>query len=232
MESTRTPGAWERWLWAAGIVFVAALVAESALSFGFPINQDDSAAKIAKTLDDHHGRLVLVMALCVVYAAAFPIYLSKLYALVRGYGDRALAALVLVGGLLMIALHAVSDVGIYGLLAGKLASYGVQHDHGLSYTLYLLTFALDSVGDVFGSLFMFAAGLLVLRSNLMSRWLGWVALATAAFLFGQAFGLGGVVSNVGLVLDGIGFVLFLLFVLVSSVVMVSRDSAVVPAPVP
>ncbi len=228
MGATRTAGAWERYAWAAGIVFVVAVVAESALSFAFGVDQNDSAAKIAKALDDHRRRLVLITGLCVVYAAAFPIYLSNLYALLRGYGDRALAALVLLGGLLMIALHAVSDVGIYGLLAGKLASYGVQHDPGLSYTLYLLTYAVDSVGDVFGSLFMFATGVLVLRSRLMPRWLGWVAILVGILFFAQGFGLGGVVATFGLVVDGIGFVLFLVFVLVSSVILLARRTEDAP----
>ena len=40
----------------------------------------------------------------------------------------------------------------------KLAEFGAQHDHGLSYALYLMTFALDSVGDSFGSLFAAAVG--------------------------------------------------------------------------
>ena len=57
--------------------------------------------------------------------------------------------------MLLIPLHGVSDVGIYGLLGGKIATYAAQHDQGISYTLYLLTFALDSVGDVFGSVFMY-----------------------------------------------------------------------------
>ena len=47
----------------------------------------------------------------------------------------------------------VSDIGIYGLLGGKIATYAAHHDQGLSYTVYLLTFALGSVGDVFGSVF-------------------------------------------------------------------------------
>lgn len=56
-----------------------------------------------------------------------------------------------------MALHVVSDIGITGLLGAKLASFGYQHDHGLVYTLYLVTYALDSVGDVFGSLAALAA---------------------------------------------------------------------------
>jgi len=133
--------------------------------------------------------------------------------------------LLLVGGVLFVALHAVSDIGIYGVLDGKLATFGAQHDHSVSYTLYLLTYAVDSVADVFGSLFAFAAGVLVFRSGVLPRWLGWVSILAAPLLFLQAFGLGGVIASFGLVLDLIGFVALLLFVLVSSIILLRRESA-------
>jgi hypothetical protein len=44
--------------------------------------------------------------------------------------------------------------------------------------------------------------------------------------FLQGFGLGGVIATFGLGLDGKGFVLFLIFVLVSSVTFLRRESAV------
>ena len=224
MVATRTSRAWERYAWAAGIVFVVALVTESAIAVGVAVNQDDSAAKIASALHEHRKRLLAISYLSVVFAAAFVIYLWRLYDLLRGSPDRrrALASLVLVGGVLFITLHAVSDIGITGLLGAKLASFGAQHDHGVSYTLYLMTFALDSVGDVFGSLFAFATGLLVLRSGVLPRWLGWVSIFVGPFFFLQGFGLGGVIATFGLVLDLVGFVLLLIFVLVSSVVLLTR----------
>jgi hypothetical protein len=46
---------------AAGIAFVLALVAETMISAGLPITQDDPAAKIAAALHDH-GKTVLVAA--------------------------------------------------------------------------------------------------------------------------------------------------------------------------
>jgi hypothetical protein len=226
--ATRSPSAWERYAWVAGVVFVLATVAEAVVGFtGVKINQDDSAAKIASALADHRKRVLLLAYLSVLYAAAFPIYLSKLYRLLRGPADRAgfLAPLVLIGGTVFVVLHAVSDVGIYALLGAKLATYGAQHDHGLSYALYLMTFALDSVGDVFGSLFALATGVLVLRSGALSRWLGWTAMLVGALLFLQAFTLGGVVASFGLGLDGVGFVLLLIFVLVSSIIFLRRESS-------
>jgi uncharacterized protein DUF4386 len=203
-------------------------VAEAVVGFtGVKINQNDSAAKIASALADHRKRVLLLAYLSVLYAAAFPIYLSKLHRLLRGPADRAgfLAPLVLIGGTVFVVLHAVSDVGIYALLGAKLATYGAQHDHGLSYALYLMTFALDSVGDLFGSLFALATGVLILRSGPLPRWLGWTAMLVAALLFLQAFTLGGVVTSFGLGIDGVGFVLLLIFVLVSSIILLRRESS-------
>ena len=71
----------------------------------------------------------------------------------------------------------------------------------------------------------FAAGLLVLRSGVLPRWLGYVSILAGILLFLQAFGLGGVIASFGLVLDGIGFVLPLIFVLVSSVIFLRRETA-------
>jgi len=222
--SVPTARVWDRCAWAAGIVFVLALLAEAVISAAIPINQDDSAAKIARALQEDRQTVLVAGYLSSVYAVAFVIYLAKLHDRLRGVSQRPglLHSLVLVGGVLMVALHGVSDIGIYGLLGGKLATYGAQHDPGLSYTLYLLTFALDSVGDVFGSVFLIAAGVLVIHSRLLPAWLAWIALVSGTLLFLQGFGLGGVIGTYGLVLDLIGFVLFLLFVVLSSAISI-RD---------
>jgi hypothetical protein len=231
MAAKRAPSAWERYAWVAGIVFVIALVAETVVAIGIPVNQNDSAAKIAAALHDHHGGLLLIAYLSVIYAAAFPVYVSRLSGLLRTDTSRPrfLGSLVLAGGVLFVALHAVSDIGITGLLGAKLATYGAQHDHGLSYALYLMTFAIDSVGDVFGSLFAIAAGVLAIGSGVLPRWLGWVSILAGIMLFLQGFGLGGVIATFGLILDLIGFVLLLLFVLVSSVNLLARERRGPPA---
>jgi hypothetical protein len=225
LSETPSPRRWERYAWAAGIVFVVAVVVETAISVSIPISANDSATKIATELDAHRTRLLVVFCVCVVYAASFPLYLWKLYDLlqVNERRLRALGVLILVGGGLQIALHATSDVGIYGLLDAKLASYAAHHDPGISYTLYLGTYAVDSLADVFGSLSLLAAGLLAMRGRLLPGWLAWVAIAAAIFLFLQGFGLGGLIATFGLVLDLIGFVLFLVFVLLSSVMGLRHD---------
>ena len=225
MVTRRTSQSWERYAWVAGIVYVIAFLAETVISAGVGVNQNDSAAKIANALADHRETLLMVAYLSVVYAAMFPIYLSRLHDLLRGDDDRRrfLGSLVLAGGALFVALHAVSDIGITGAFGAKLALFASQHDPGVAYSLYLVTFGLDSVGDVFGSLFAVAAGVLVLDSGVLPRWLGSVSILAGILFFLQGFGLGGVIATFGLVLDLIGFVLFLIFVLVSSVILLRRE---------
>jgi Domain of unknown function (DUF4386) len=225
--TARASSDWERYAWAAGIVYVVALVAESVVAIGVGLTQNDSAGKMANALYEHRGRLVVIAGLSVVYVASFLIYLWSLYNLLRGTSERPrlLAPLVLAGGVLFVALHAVSDIGITGLVGAKLAAYGVRHDHAVSYSLYLMTYAFDSVADVFGSLFALATGLIVLKSAVLPRWLGWVSILVGILFFLQAFGLGGVIASFGLVLDIIGFLLLLIFVLASSVIVLRRETA-------
>lgn len=219
-----------RYPWAAGIVFVVALVAEVAVGASLGVNQEDSAVKIVSRLHEHRDRLLVTSYIAVVYAVAFTIYLTQLHDRLHSNTARRLSFLVLIGGVLFIALHAVSDIGITGLLGAKLASYGAQHDPGVPYTLFLMTFALDSVGGVFSSLFLFAAGLLVMRSGILPRWLAWVAIVGGVAALLQGFGLGGVIASFGLALELIGFVLLLIFVLLSSVLLLRRQEAVTDAP--
>jgi hypothetical protein len=71
--------------------------------------------------------------------------------------------------------------------------------------------------------FWVAAGLVALRTAMVPRWLAWTSILTGILLFLQGFGLGGVIASFGLLLDLIGFVLLLVFVLISSVVLFRRD---------
>ena len=162
--------------------------------------------------------------LCVVYAAMFPIYLWKLYdRFCDGCrGSCALGSLLLVGGVLFVALHAVSDVGIYGVLDGK-SAYGAHHDPGVSYTLYLMTYALDSVADIFGSLPVSLQGCSCSEGGVAAAGLGGSRSSPRPC---SSSGLRPRRSHgvVGLVLDLIGFVLFLFFVLASSVILLRRES--------
>ena len=126
--SAQSSATWERWAWAAGVVFVLALLAESAVAVGIGLTHQDSAATIAAGLHAHEGRMIAIACVSIVYAVAFVVYLWKLYLLLRGDPARPseLSTLVLVGGVLFVTLHAVSDVGITGMLGAKVASYSLS----------------------------------------------------------------------------------------------------------
>jgi hypothetical protein len=87
--ATGRASTWKRYAWATGILFVVALVGEVVVAGGIPINQDDSAAKIATALHEHDTRLLAIAGLSVVYAAAFVVYLSQLHDLLRRSTDLA-----------------------------------------------------------------------------------------------------------------------------------------------
>ena len=195
-----------------------ALLAESVVATGIGLTHQDSAATVAAGLHAHEGRMIAIACISIVYAVGFVAYLWRLYVLLRGDPARPndLSILVLVGGVLFATLHAVSDIGITGMLGARVASYSAAHDQGLSFSLYYLTYALDSVADVFGSLAFLAAGLSILRAGDFPRRLGWLAIAAAPFLLLQAFGLGGVIATFGLALDLVGFLLLLVFVVWTS----------------
>src|SRR5438552_1652772 len=110
VTSGRRASVWERGAWAAGIVFVVALLAEAAISAGLPINQDDSATKIARQLQDHRHTVLVAAYLSVVYAVAFVIYLAKLHDLLRRVRTPPgfLHSLVRIGGVLLVAFHGLS----------------------------------------------------------------------------------------------------------------------------
>jgi len=97
-----------------GVLFVVALAAEIVVALGVNLTQNDSAAKIANGLHAHETALTVIACLSIVYAVMFVIYLSALHNLLRGGSDRtrALGSLVLVGGVLFVTLHGVSDIGV------------------------------------------------------------------------------------------------------------------------
>jgi DMSO reductase anchor subunit len=102
VAGTHTARAWERYASAAGVVFVVALLAEAVISAAIPINQNDSAAKIATELAQHRERLLVAAYLSAVYAVAFVVYLCRLHQLLRARSAQAslLGSLVLIGGVL------------------------------------------------------------------------------------------------------------------------------------
>ena len=53
--ASRAARDWQRYAWAAGIVYVIALVAESVVAIGVGLTQNDSAGKMATALYEHRA---------------------------------------------------------------------------------------------------------------------------------------------------------------------------------
>ncbi len=69
-----------------------------------------------------------------------------------------------------------------------------------------------------------AAEFQVIESGVLPRWLGWVSILVGTLFFLQGFGLGGLIALFGLVLDLIGFALFLILILISRVILLTRET--------
>ena len=228
MVPDATTARWNRYAWLGGIVYVVALLSESIVGLRIGLAHNDSASRIAIRLGEHTGTAIAIACISIVYALGFTVYLARLHSFLRGDGIRHQMAstLILVGGVLFVTLHGVSDIGVMGLLGSKVASYAAQHrDPGLSYAFYYLTFALDSVGDVFASLFLFSAAFVIRCQRVLPGWLAWLAALIGVLFVIQGFGLGGIIAPFGLVVDIIGFLLLLVFILATSIIMLRRGDA-------
>ena len=198
---------------------------------GGGLSTNASPAKMASVLHEHHERLLVIAYLSVVYAATFVIYLCSLYNLLRGEAGRSRSSAPWYSvAECSSSLCTLSATSASRASSGRSSRRWVSKRSGRPLHAVSDDVRLDSVGDVFGSLFAFAAGLLVLRSGVLPRWLGWGSILVGVLFFLQAFGLGGVIASFGFVLDLIGFVLFLIFVFVSSVILLTRESAPSPTP--
>jgi hypothetical protein len=108
---------------------------------------------MASALDEHRVRLLLISYFSIVLHDS----LRR-----SGKGPEPLATLILVGGVLFVTLHAVSDIGITGLLGSKLSSF--ESDGG------------DH---------------LIPRNGVLPRWLGFVAPAAAVLSSSRTLGSAG-----------------------------------------
>ena len=70
--AARTSRPWGRYAWAAGIVYVIALVAESVIATGVGLTQNDSAAKMARDIRTQRFRFSrkTMMARCAIFTVA------------------------------------------------------------------------------------------------------------------------------------------------------------------
>ena len=209
----------DRWAAVAGLVFTALVVA----SFFMPdIPSSDSPAEdIAAQLaaDNTAHRLSLLLGF--LADVAFLVFLAGLWSrLRRGEGPAGMfAALVLAAGAAFVTLMLISG----GLHLALVQYASGQHDPAV---LPALTDLNQWVGAAIlaPSVAMFlGATVAILTTRALPRWLGWLAAATAVL---QLISLAGVfqttVEGVVGIAAFVGFLLFLVWVLATSVVLLLR----------
>lgn len=209
----RTTDRW--WAWTGPVFTVGFLVSAFALTGSTP-GEKDSAAKVLAYYNSHRGRTLTdaflgpLAALLLVAFAAYVRARARERAAPQGIGPT-----VLVGGSVLWAS---------GLLIGSVMELALvassQHKQGqVAQTLNVLSNNawLPFIAGI--AVTMVGAGLTTLRSGVLPRWLGWVALAA------------GVVSLAG---PGgfLGFFVAPLWLLVAGVLLFFRPEPPVPASVP
>jgi hypothetical protein len=210
----------ERSLALAGIVGVV-LLAASALIQGSLPKPDDSAAKIAKFLVDKVDEIRWAGFVGALGSIVLLGWLGAVWRLLRrAEGGEPMFAVVATVG----AVVAVAVINVSAVLLSVMAIVGPQAlGASQTRTLYLLTNNLIAFGAMGLALFTGAFAMVIIRSGVLPRVVGWIgALIALVFL---ATG-GGIAStrDVFFYLSFIGFVTFTLWTLAVSVLMYRAGS--------
>jgi hypothetical protein len=195
---------WERWGPLAGIVFVVLFVV--GLSLNNIPSADDSAAKITSFYNDSGDRAQLIISSYLLWLAGLFFFWfiaglrAKLMA-VEGVPGR-LTSITFGGGLVFIALLAAA-AACFASVAGDV-TFGGEDFVGVDGARFVpeLGYPLLLIGGMFGVIAMIdAASILIVRTGVLPRWIGYFGfVAAVALLFAGFF------------LPMIFFVLWILFV--------------------
>jgi hypothetical protein len=209
-----------RYAAATGFFFVV-LVVIGFLVQPKPPSSDASAVEVLEYVKDHHDALHVVQLIFGLAGFFFIWFIGALRSLLGGAegGERRLATTAYGGGLIAVATLMVG----FGVAAA--AELHPARDPEITRALIDASLLIPAVGAPAAAVFFFANGLSVLRSGYLPPWLGWLALVTAFF---NAIGISAVFTDHGVFAgDGVlgffvGFVLFLVWVLAASILLVRK----------
>lgn len=182
---------WERWGPLAGIVFAVLFVV--GLSLNNIPSADDSAIKIARFYNDGGDRAQLIISSYLLWLAGLFFFWfvaslrTKLIA-VEGAPGR-LTSITFGGGLVFIALLMVA-AACFASVAGDV-TFGGEDFVGVDGARFLpeLGYPLLLIGGMFAVIAMIdAASILIVRTGVLPRWIGYFGFVTAvALLFAVVF---------------------------------------------
>jgi hypothetical protein len=182
---------WERWGPLGGIVFVVLFVVGLALN-NIP-SADDSAAKIANFYNDSGDRAQLIISSYVLWLAGlfFLWFVASLRArllAVEGAPGR-LTSIVFGGGILFVAMLMVA-AACFASIAGDI-TFGDENFVGLDGARFIpeLGYPILFIAGMFAAIAMIdAVSVLIIRTGVFPRWIGWFGFfAAIALLFAGFF---------------------------------------------
>ena len=210
-----------RYAASTGIFFVV-LVVIGFLIQPKPPSSDASAAEVLEYVVDHHNALHVVQ---LIFGAAMFLFLWFIGALRSclgaAEGGRERLAMTAYGGGLIAAAGLIVSLGLAATAALHPAENGPDVTHALT-DASAMVLAVSAPAAV---VFFVANSISIVHFGYLPAWLGWLGFATALF---NAFGLGNVFTDHGaFAADGalgflIGFLLFLIWILAASILLVRK----------
>lgn len=164
-----------------GPVYAVLFLAAGLLLEGDTPGEKSSGAEVIKYYNGHSGRTLTEVFAAPAIVALLVLFAAELRARARALGDRGAGPSVMFGGAVLLGA---------GMLTGAFVSLGLasasdHHQAQVAQTLNVLGNA-DWIPFIAGlAVFLLGAGITVLRTGMLPKWLGWVAL------------VGGVVSLAG-----------------------------------
>lgn len=204
---------WRRWLIWTGPLFAVLFLVVGLVLNGSTPGDKASGAEVMKHFNSHQGRTSINAFLAPLGAALIVLFAAEIRARARERGQRGAGPTVLVGGAVLLAASLLSGAG----LSLSLVTASDHNQSQVAQTLNVLSADnwIPFIGGV--AVFLIGAGMTVLSTGLVPKWLGWVALVI------------GVVSLAG---PGgfVGFFVAPVWILVAGILLAVRDDRVHAAP--
>jgi hypothetical protein len=188
-----------------GPLFAVVFLLSDLLFEGNAPGEKSSGAQVVSYFNEHRGRSMAEVFLAPVIVALLILFVSEFRSRARRYDPEGVGATVMVSGAVILAAGAVLGASV---LLG-LVSAAQHHQDGVAQTLNVVNND-DWIAFISGlAVFMIGAGITVLQSGVLPKWLGWVALVV------------GIVSLAG---PGgfVGYFATPLWIIVSSVILGMR----------
>ena len=215
-------GRWtaERLAAASGIAFAVVLLVASLLP-GSPKKYNASAASIVSYLHDKHREILIGGVLSGIALVLFLWFVASFAGTFRDAGQGRLATIVYGAGVATVAIAAISDGTMVALarLSYWVDPKTVQGLYGVDSFFYgRLFWTLTALGV--------ATTLAVRRSRVLPEWYGWLSAAgSVVFVLGAVSEKTKGFFSPGGGMEFIAFLVFLAWVLISSVLLVQKLAA-------